>query len=191
MKKQKIFFIASLIFVLLSLICFASNKISLNHKIFRSGPMINSAKLEILTPCDCCAGLFIFISDSEFVKTSLCLNGDVYSKGKYKIFSSNIEFDFSGESVTKIDKMILTGDTTAWNKDTIFFEKIKPTAEKRAIVFLKSKMILAIDYEPTNHDPMDKSHFNYAMEIDWIKYDAEIAELRKDGIFKQLKLSLK
>ncbi|WP_343633220.1 hypothetical protein [Fluviicola sp.] len=143
-------------------------------KYFFLGPEIDSANMQILAPCDCCASNMVFVNDSLFVFESLCLEEDVYSKGKYCRLGNLLLLEVQTPFVSEI-RVPGTDLEETWE-----VRDHETNYVAMNISELNSQLILSIKYEGGT---------DYGMEQGSSKQ--YISELKKQGVWNKLKLSIK
>lgn len=115
--------------------------IQLNNMLFFIGPEMDTAKMEISAPCDCCASYLAFVNDSVFVYESLCLEGDDYFKGTYFKYRSLIFLKFDPLIVSSTHYPGVDLETT-WEKENMDYGMCNQMGSARSYLFkLKSEGI--------------------------------------------------
>ncbi|WP_430402066.1 hypothetical protein [Fluviicola sp.] len=148
--------------------------IQLSNTLFFIGPEMDTAKMEISAPCDCCASYLAFVNDSVFVYESLCLEGDDYFKGTY--------FKYRSLIFLKFDPLIVSSTHYPGEKDESTWEK-----EKRAVFYSKLR------FSTLNSEWVisagDKENMDYGMCNQMGSARSYLFKLKSEGIWDRMKLS--
>lgn len=149
----------------------AERNTDFSGKLFFIGPDLDSVHGEVVAECDCCASDLAFMSDSTFLYVELCLGGDVYIKGKYRVFGNLL--------ILQTDEKVLSSeyeyaDTSGMEFPTNYeIIQQKTNYHAYAISDLKGKQLLTYrkeDYEEYGM-PVNGGMNRF---MDGIKYEKEI-----------------
>lgn len=143
---------------------------SLSGKLFFVGPLIDSGKVEIQAPCDCCASNLAFLNDSVFLYQFMCLEGDDYQKGIYEKVGNLVVFRFN-DSRVKSTRYLGTNKAETFEtlKGEIFYSSMKVSE-------LKSKTVLTYTFGDMHE---------YGMENRKVSFNSYVNQLKKNGILKR------
>lgn len=143
---------------------------SLSGKLFFVGPLIDSGKVEILAPCDCCASNLAFLNDSVFMYQFMCLEGDDYQKGIYEKVGNLVVFRFNGSRIKS------TRDLGTDNSETFETQKAEVFFSSMEVSQLKSKTVLTYTFGDMHE---------YGMENRKVSFNSYVDQLKKNGILKR------
>ncbi len=145
-----------------------------NHKLcntlFFTGPELDTARMEIQAPCDCCAGYLCFVNDTLFVHESLCLEEDRYSRGNYVRLGNALILKVFSPSVSHVHEPGFEV-VESWE-----INPHKTNYVELQVSELHGKTVLSLSYE---------GETDYGLEQEKGGF---VSKLKKEGVWRKLGL---
>lgn len=136
-----------------------ADKLELAGKILIYGPDVDATTCEVFGQCDCCAGHYVFINESEFVAIDYCEADQTYRKGTYKTNNNIVNLHVEDLVVDRTANWPAAGDEAG-------MEEMSYTLTKREVdhgtITLRlqqceKNILFEVDSQETPFAAMDKN----------------------------------
>lgn len=143
----------------------------LRGQVFLYGPELDTTNGKVIAACDCCAGHYVFVNDSEVVQLDYCDASVCYRKGKYQIVGANVELQMEADLVEHLYNE--TGMDTAAINAPAFTTNLHHAAHKTLVLErlnYKAGMVFKGSAESTFYVAPDTVSVD-ALLKEWVNWD--------------------
>jgi hypothetical protein len=154
--------------------------LNLSGQVYLYAPDLDKDTCQAFGECDCCAGSFLFLNDTDFLTIDVCESDDWYYKGKYKMGNGTVVLTYDSLMVEKNYNWEKENDTTGTVKTEYFIKSRK--ANKRTSILTRivceKNICFKTDDKQTKFATLDKKQ----------KLANLVKQLKDDGIWDKLEI---
>ncbi|MBX2946813.1 MAG: hypothetical protein KF725_13345 [Cyclobacteriaceae bacterium] len=135
------------------------DKLELTGKILIYGPDVDATTCEVFGQCDCCAGHYVFINESEFIAIDYCEADQTYRMGTYKTNNNIVSLHVKELVVDRTANWPAEGDESGMEEMsyTLTERKVDPITITLTLQQCEKNILFEVDSQETPFAAVDKN----------------------------------